>query len=110
MIMREAANNTNTERARVGRTPSAIAMDIVNDPDFFGTANTDWLSLVLRNGFTQNADLSVRGGGAGSRYYTSISYTKQTGTIINTDFNRLSGKISLNNDISSKFRLGFNVS
>lgn len=105
MIMKEAATNTNTERARVGRPPLAEAMKIVNDPNFFGTANTDWLGLVLRNGFAQNADVSVRGGGNGTRYYTSIAYTNQTGTLIGTDFNRISGKINLDNEITDRLRI-----
>ncbi|HEU4632803.1 MAG TPA: SusC/RagA family TonB-linked outer membrane protein, partial [Flavisolibacter sp.] len=109
MIMKEAATNLNTERARVGRTPNAVATSIVNDPNFFGTANTDWLGLVLRNGFAQNADVSVRGGGSGSRYYTSVAYTNQTGTLIGTDFNRISGKINLDNEITSRLRVITNL-
>jgi TonB-linked SusC/RagA family outer membrane protein len=109
MIMKEAATNLNTERARVGRTPNATATNIVNDPNFFGTANTDWLGLVLRNGFTQNADISVSGGGSGSRYYTSIAYTNQTGTLIGTDFNRISGKVNLDNEITSRLRVITNL-
>lgn len=109
MIMKEAANNLLTEQARVGRAPNAIASQIVNDPNFFGTANTDWLGLVLRNGFTQNADISVRGGGNSSRYYTSIAYTNQDGTLIGTDFNRISGKINLDNEITEKIRVITNL-
>ncbi len=105
MIMKEAATNTNTERQKAGRPPYAEAVNIVNNPNFFGTANTDWLGLVLRNGFSQNADISVRGGGSGTRYYTSIAYTEQTGTLIGTDFKRISGKINLDNEITSKIRV-----
>lgn len=109
MIMKEAATTLNVERARVGRTPNVTATNIVNDPNFFGTANTDWLGLVLRNGFSQNADVSVRGGGNGSRYYTSIAYTNQTGTLIGTDFNRISGKLNLDNEITPKLRIITNL-
>jgi TonB-dependent starch-binding outer membrane protein SusC len=109
MIMKEAATNLNVERARIGRAPNATATKIVNDPNFFGSANTDWLGLVLRNGVAQNADISVRGGGSGSRYYTSIAYTKQTGTLLGTDFNRISGKINLDNDITSRFKVITNL-
>jgi TonB-dependent starch-binding outer membrane protein SusC len=109
MIMREAAANLNAERVRVGRAPNALATSIVNDPNFFGAANTDWLGLVLRNGFAQNADVSVRGGGSGSRYYTSVAYTNQTGTLIGTDFNRISGKINLDNEITSRLRVITNL-
>lgn len=108
-IMKEAAENVNTERARLGYPPLSAATAILTNPNFFGKANTDWLGLVLRNGFSQNADISVRGGGTGSRYYTSLAYTKHTGTLIGTDFNRISGKIGLDNEINSKLRFISNI-
>ncbi|MFX9551942.1 hypothetical protein ABTO49_20305, partial [Acinetobacter baumannii] len=88
--MKEAAQNLLTEQKRVGRPADPTATNIVNDPNFLGTANTDWLDLVLRTSVVQNADLSVRGGGQNSRYYTSLSYSKTTGTIQGTDFQRIS--------------------
>lgn len=109
MIMKEAATNTNIERERVGRSPYQTAIDIVNDPNFFGTANTDWLDLVLRKGFSQNADISVRGGSNSTRYYTSLAYTKETGTLIGTDFQRISGKLNLDNEITKKLRVITNL-
>ena len=109
MIMKEAAKNLNDERARIGRAPNPTATKILNDPNFFGQANTDWLGLVLRNGFTQDAGMSVRGGGSGSRYYTSLSYTQQNGVLIGTDFKRISGKISLDNEITSRLRVITNL-
>ena len=44
-----------------------------------------------------------------SRYYTSLSYTGQDGTLIGTDFMRISGKISLDSDISNYFRVYTNL-
>lgn len=69
-----------------------------------GNANTDWLDMVLRTGITHNVDFSVSGGGNASRYYTSFSYNTQEGTLIGTDFQRLTGNISMDNDITSRFR------
>ena len=82
---------------------------VLNDPNYFGTANTDWLGLVLRNGTNQNAEISVRGGGVNTRYYTSISYNNQKGTLIGTDFNRIAGKIGLDNNLSKKARVIVNL-
>ncbi|NIG55106.1 TonB-dependent receptor [Chitinophaga sp. Cy-1792] len=109
MIMKEAAKNLNDERAAAGLAPNAAATSILTDPSFLGTANTDWLDLILQTGVLQNADISVRGGGEGSRYYTSLAYTKQSGTVKGTDFSRISGKISLDNEITSKFRVLTNL-
>jgi TonB-linked SusC/RagA family outer membrane protein len=109
MIMKEAAQNLLTEQQRVGRPADQVATNIVNDQNYLGNANTDWLNLVLRTSVTQNADLSVRGGGQNSRYYTSLSYSNMTGTVRGTDFQRLSGKINLDNSITSKLRVITNI-
>lgn len=111
--LKEAATNYIDERKRLNLSLTTSrakqALRIINDPSFFGTADTDWLGLVLRTGFTQNADISVSGGGLGSRYYTSLNYTTQDGTLVGTDFNRLSGKINLNNEITKRFRVTTNL-
>lgn len=108
-LLKEAAKNLNDARAAAGDPPSTKANNILNNPASLGTANTDWLSLVLRNANSQNADISVRGGGSGSRYYTSLAYTKQNGVVLGTDFSRVSGKISLDNEITSRFRIITNL-
>lgn len=72
-------------------------------------ANTDWLSLLLRNSATHNADVSMSGGSQTSRYYASLSYTNQQGTILNTGFRRYAGKLSLDNDLTKKLSANINV-
>ncbi|WP_342647931.1 TonB-dependent receptor [Mucilaginibacter sp. CSA2-8R] len=109
MIMREAAQNLLTEQRRVGRPADNVATNIVNNANYLGNANTDWLALVLRNGITQNADLSVRGGGQNSRYYTSLSYTDVKGVVKGSDMKRVSGKVSLDNNINSRLRTISNI-
>ena len=109
MIMKEAATNLNTDLVNMGQSTDATADNILNNPAYLGTANTDWLKLVLRNGLTQNTDISVRGGGKASSYYTSLSYTNQTGVVKGTDFSRLSGKINLDNEVTSRLRFTNNI-
>ncbi len=109
MIMKEAAQNLLTDQAAAGDPADATATSIINDPSFLGTANTDWLKLVLQTGISQNTDISIRGGGESSRYYTSMSYTDQTGVVKGTDFKRLSGTINLDNEINSKLRIINNI-
>ncbi len=108
-LLKEAARNLNEERAAAGETPSAKATAILTNPSFLGTANTDWLKMVLRTGMAHNADISVRGGGAGSRYYTSLAYNKQDGVLKGSDFSRIAGKISLDNEISRRLRVITNL-
>ena len=110
-VLTEAVNNLKAEYDRAGYTltnPDALKV-LNNDPSVFGDANTDWLKLILRNGFSQNADIAVRGGGTGSRYYTSLAYTKQNGVLIGSDFSRISGKLSLDNEITSRLKVVTNL-
>lgn len=111
MIMKEGATNLNAARAAKvpALAPDAMATKILTDPSYLGTANTNWLDLVLRNGVTQNADISVRGGGEGSRYYTSLTYNKNNGVVLGTDYTRIAGKVSLDNEINSKLRINTNL-
>lgn len=94
-----------------GASAKVNAQKILKDP-LYTTDNgidTDWLNLILRTSVAHNADMSVSGGGKNSRYYTSLSYTKQDGTLIKSDFERYAGKVSLDNDITSIFRLSTNL-
>ena len=109
MIMTEAAQNLSDAQTAAGQPVNGVANSILHTPNYLGTANTDWMKLVLRDGFEQNADFAVRGGGENSRYYTSFSYTGQDGVIKGTDFSRISGKVNLDNNITSKLRAVTNI-
>jgi TonB-dependent starch-binding outer membrane protein SusC len=108
-VMLEGAKNLNALRTAQGKPLDALATSIINNPDILGTANTNWLDLITRTGITQNADLSVRGGGSGSRYYTSLAYQNQTGTLRGTDFSRIAGKMNLDNEITDRLRVITNL-
>lgn len=72
-------------------------------------ADTDWIDLVTKTGVSHNVDFSVAGGSQYARYYTSFSYSKQEGTLINTDFERYTVKANIDNDIAKCFRMGTNI-
>lgn len=108
-VLKEGAANLNAIKASQGLPANATATSILTNPAFFGQANTNWLHVVTRTGVTENADISVRGGGSGSRYYTSLSYNRQTGALKGTDFKRIAGKINLDNEISNRLRLITNL-
>jgi TonB-linked SusC/RagA family outer membrane protein len=108
-VMLEGAQNVNALRTAQGKPLVPVATSIINDPNFLGAANTNWLDLVTRTGITQNADLSIRGGGTGTRYYTSLAYQNQTGTLQGTDFSRIAGKINLDNEITERLRVITNL-
>ncbi|MDO6430438.1 TonB-dependent receptor [Flavitalea sp. BT771] len=111
-LLTEAAVNDNAARDKAGRAHRPQADQIVNDPQgFFGTGSTDWIDQVTRSAVSHTAELSIQGGGASSRYYSSIAYTSTPGIIIGSDYKRVVGKINMENDISKKFRFitNFNI-
>jgi len=109
-LLTEAAKNQIDFNNASGYPLSENADLILNHADaFFGTANTDWVKLVTRTAVSHNAEIAVQGGGNASKYFSSISYNNTPGVVKATDFQRISGKINLENDISSKFRFVTNI-
>lgn len=98
-------NHDSGELADWAYTPTIEANNnLLSRLENIGNANTDWLDAVLRTGLSNNVYFSVTGGSAKSRYYNSFSYNHQTGTVIGSDYHRLTGNISMDNDITSRFR------
>ena len=69
---------------------------------------TDWQKLVYRPANMQNHDLSISGGNATTRYYTSFGYFNQDGIIKNSNYTRLSFRGNLSHQINDK--LSWNTS
>ena len=72
------------------------------------TQNTDWFSLLTRNAFSHNHNLSVRGGTNKIFYNTSVSYAKSSGQEIGNDSERMTGRINI--DFTPNDKLSINAS
>lgn len=66
--------------------------------------NTDWPGLITRNGYIQDHTVSMSGGGERARYYASVGYYNNKGTVVGTGLNRLTSKINLDYIVSEKLR------
>lgn len=93
---------------------NASVQPLLNDPSYqfyqYYQSNTNWLSYLEREGFTQSYNLSVSGGGEALRYNFSTSYTKNDGAFVNTGFNRLTTRFNLDYKVSDKLRFSSNIS
>lgn len=78
--------------------------------DYKNMEGINWQNQVLRTGVFQNYNLSVRGGSDQTKYAASGSILDQKGVIINTGMTRYTGRLSLDQVISAKFKMGANVS
>lgn len=69
----------------------------------------DWEDAYFRTGQYQNHDLSVSGGDENTKYYSSLSYTKDQSRVKVNDFDRISGRINLTQKIGKLFTFESNV-
>lgn len=67
---------------------------------------TDWQNAVLQTGISQTHELSISGGDEKTRYLISGNYTDQKGIILNSGFERFSGRLNLDRELSSKLKIG----
>src|SRR5690606_18498015 len=79
----------------------------VLDGTYFGNADTNWEDeLAPANPITQNANLSLQGGGEHSRYYTALGMNTQNGIFKSTGFDRYSFKLNLDTNITDRWSFG----
>ncbi|WP_212003798.1 TonB-dependent receptor [Chitinophaga sp. HK235] len=64
---------------------------------------------ITRAGYTQQHNLSVSGGNGKTTYYASGNYFNQKGVIIGSDFKRYNGRLSLDQVVSDKIKIGASV-
>src|SRR5690606_27042718 len=74
--------------------------------DYRNVPGIDWQDLVFRTGAVQIHDLAVRGGTEKTKYAISGNIFDQKGAVINTGYGRYSGRITLDQEISSKIKAG----
>jgi TonB-linked SusC/RagA family outer membrane protein len=69
----------------------------------------NWQDAVFQTGLTQTHELSISGGDEKTRYLLSGNYTDQQGIILRSGFERFSGRINLDREISAKLTVGITV-
>ena len=87
--------------------------DVFDEEDlvFMGQGvSTDWLDLVLNDGWQTNHQLGVRGGTAKTQFNISAGYFDEQGIISNMDYRRLSTRLNLDHQINDIFKAGVSFS
>lgn len=62
---------------------------------------TDWVDAVTRNAFSQQHNLSFRGGNEKTKYYISLNYTNSEGVALNNNFERYNFRVNLEQEFTS---------
>ena len=68
--------------------------------------STDWIDLVVGNGYQTNHQLGVSGGSENTTFNSSIGYFKEQGIISNQDYERFTGRINIDHRINDIFKVG----
>ena len=78
------------------------------DPSLLGKG-TNWQDEVFRTALQHQHQISAQGGSDKVQYYVSASYMNQEGTIIGSNFDRLSFRTNLDAQLKEWFKLGVNA-
>lgn len=73
--------------------------------DYRGTGK-DFQDDIFRTAPMQKHGISILSGNGGTKYNLSLSYTGQDGIILNTGFDRLQGRFSLDQDLRKWLKIG----
>ncbi|HMR20158.1 MAG TPA: SusC/RagA family TonB-linked outer membrane protein, partial [Sphingobacterium sp.] len=70
---------------------------------------TDWISLMTRNGRTQQHNISASGGTQSTRYLVSGNYYGQDGIVSNSGLRRYSFRTNFDQELSKYVKLGMSL-
>lgn len=88
----------------------------VYDPDKnptgfdYSSVNTDWQDEVFQNAVVQNYHLSIDGGSKKTTYSLSGSWYSQEGTIIGSNYRRLTVRLNTSHQVNNWLKVGENIS
>jgi len=80
-----------------------------NLDSYRGVKGLDFQDELYRQAFMHSNNLSVSGGTQKTRYSVSASALGQGGVIVNSGFSRYQGRVTLDQEIGTKFKVGINA-
>ncbi|WP_236705199.1 SusC/RagA family TonB-linked outer membrane protein [Hymenobacter sp. AT01-02] len=69
----------------------------------------DWEKALTRDGSRSDYTVSFNGGSEKSDYYVSLGYLNEKGYLIKSDFERFSGRMNVNTNLTNWFKAGVNI-
>ncbi len=70
---------------------------------------TDWQDEIFRSAPVQNYQVTVSGGDEKTKYMFSAGYYNQDGVVINSDYERFSGRAKIDSDLTNWLKMGINL-
>jgi len=103
-LYNEAANNDN-----VGVDNELLQRGLIDNEYAASLPDVDYLDEIFRSGTLQNYSLSASGGNDKTQYLISGSYFNQEGIVLNSDYERYTGKFSLTTQAKTWLKVGTNM-
>lgn len=104
-LFNEAADNFNNS---IIDHPE-LYRDKITDDILNSTPNVNHLESIFRTAIINNYHLGISGGNEKTQYNISGSYFDQEGILIGSDYEKLTGKISITSDVKEWLTLGTDV-
>jgi TonB-dependent starch-binding outer membrane protein SusC len=106
-------NPTATDQAIRNTVMTSLGLPTtITDEEVAALPSYDWQDEAFKTGKIDNYELSMSGGNEATTFYTSVSYNHQDGSVVNIDFDRLTGRVNLGHKVSQKlsFETSLNLS
>lgn len=76
----------------------------------YSASDLDWQDAMMRVGGRTDVSMSYSGGTDKTDFYVSMGYLDEKGYVLQSDFNRLVGRMNVNTQVNDWFRTGLNIS
>ncbi len=76
----------------------------------YNPADLDWTAPLMRQGSRDEVNLSFSGAQDKNDYFISMSYLKDKGFLIRSDYERFTGRMNVNSQMKPWFKTGANLS
>lgn len=70
---------------------------------------TDWRKDLFRTAMNQNYEVAVSGGNEKTTFYSSLGYNSQEGLVANSNLDRYSARLNMNQKVGSRAEVGANM-
>lgn len=81
------------------------------DPlSFADVEPANWSEKIFQTAPYSNHDLSISGGAANTKYRASLSFVNQDGVVLNSNYERATGRMNLRQQVGKKFEIALNAS
>jgi TonB-linked SusC/RagA family outer membrane protein len=87
-----------------------VGLDGKLNPSAVAAWNDNWMEDPLRKGFRNEDIVSISGGSGKNSYYLSFGYLDENSYITASDFQRYTGRLKIEQEVTSWFKAGANLS